>query len=232
MVRVAWMMLTAAAAFAATADFSWNGTLAAGLTLEVKGVNGPVRVVEGSGAGVSVKALREGRRDDPNGVRIAVVPHAGGVTVCAVYPSTDGRPNECAAGGGGRMNVRNNDVRVEFDIELPRGVRLVAKTVNGNVEARRMSEDVKAETVNGNIVVEAQGSVEAKTVNGGITLRLAEGAGAAVDARVTNGEIESDFPLTVRGRIDRRQLDATIGNGGKELKLHTVNGSIRIRRAS
>ncbi len=197
MVRVTWMMLTAAAAFAAAADFSWNGTLAAGQTLEVKGVNGPVRVVEGGGTGVSGKALREGRRDDPNGVRIAVAPHAGGVTVCAVYPSADGRQNECAAGGGGRMDVRNNDVRVAFDVELPRGVRL-----------------------------------EAKTVNGGIALRLAEGAGAAVDAQVTNGESVSDFPLTVRGRIDRRQMDATIGNGGKELKLHTVNGSIWIRRAS
>jgi len=225
-------MLCAAAAFAATADFTWKGAVATGQTFEVKGLNGPVRVVESTGAEVSVKALRKGRRNDPNEVRIEVVPHAGGVTVCAVYPSADARPNECKPGNGGRNNVRNNDVHVEFEVQLPRGVHLVAKTVNGNVEARRISGDVKADTVNGQIVVAAEGSVDARTINGGITLELQPGTGAAVSARVTNGEIESELPMTLKGGIDRRHLDATIGNGGKELKLHTVNGSIRIRRAS
>lgn len=230
MLPVAALMLCAAAAFAATADFTWKGPVASGQTFEVKGLNGPVRVVESAGAEVSVKALRKGRRSDPHEVRIEVVPHAGGVTVCAVYPSADTRPNECKPGNGGKNNVRNNDVHVEFEVQLPRGVHLVAKTVNGDVEARHIGGDVKADTVNGQIVVAAQGSVDARTVNGGITLELPPGAGAAVSARVTNGEIESELPF--RGRIDRRHLDATIGNGGRALKLHTVNGSIRIRRAS
>lgn len=232
MFRLATLMLCAIAAFAATADFHWKGTVATGQTFEVNGLNGPVRVVESNGGEVSVKALRKGRRSDPNEVRIEVVPHAGGVTVCAVYPSADARPNECKPGNAGKNNVRDNDVHVEFEVQLPRGVHLVAKTVNGNVEARHIGGDVKANTVNGQIVVEAKGSVEARTVNGGITLELPADAGAAVSARVTNGQIESELPLTVRGRIDRRQLDATIGNGGRELKLQTVNGSIRIRRAS
>ena len=47
-----------------------------------------------------------------------------------------------------------------------------------------------------------------------------------------NGEIETDFPLTVTGRISRRHLSGTIGGGGRTLELETVNGSIQLRKSS
>ena len=233
MIRWLGLALYSAASFAATSDFQWNGSLPRGQTLEVKGINGAVRVVEAASPAIAVKATRTGRRDDPNAVRIAVVPHAGGITICAVYPSPDAsKPNECKPGEAGRTAVKNNDVEVAFDVQLPPGLHLVAKTVNGAVEAHRISGDVKAHTVNGRVVVEAKGNVDARTVNGGITLGLAEGANAALSAKVVNGKIESDLPLTVKNKISSRIINATIGHGGKELKLQTVNGSIRIRRSS
>lgn len=256
MLRLAAMTLAiCAASFATSADFAWKGTLAPGQTLEIKGVNGAIRVAETNAHEIDLKAERSGRRDDPNAVRIDVVPHELGVTICAVYPSRDpGKPNECKPGDAGRMTVQNNDVIVDFEVLLPRGLHLHAKTVNGAVQVRDISGDVQAHTVNGKIVVSAKGNVEAHTVNGsiqaamgdtewtgtrvfhtvngGITLDLPASASAEVNAKVTNGDITSDFPLMVRGKIDRRRLNATIGRGGRELKLETVNGSIRIRRAS
>ncbi|MFN7931769.1 MAG: DUF4097 family beta strand repeat-containing protein [Bryobacteraceae bacterium] len=233
MIRWLGLALYSAASFAATSDFQWNGSLPPGQTLEVKGINGAVRVVEAASPGIAVKATRTARRDDPNAVRIEVVPHAGGITICAVYPSPDrSKPNECKPGEAGRTAVKENDVEVAFEVELPAGLHLVAKTVNGAVEARRISGDVKAQTVNGRVVVEAKGNVEARTVNGGITLNLAEGSNAALSASVVNGRIESELPLTVKHKVSRRVVNATIGHGGKELKLQTVNGSIRIRRSS
>ena len=46
-----------------------------------------------------------------------------------------------------------------------------------------------------------------------------------------NGGIETDFPLTVTGRVSRRSLNGTIGSGGRQLELSTVNGSIELKRA-
>jgi hypothetical protein len=46
-----------------------------------------------------------------------------------------------------------------------------------------------------------------------------------------NGDIVTDFPLTVTGRMSRRGLHGTIGTGGRELGLYTVNGTIRLRKA-
>jgi DUF4097 and DUF4098 domain-containing protein YvlB len=186
-------------------------------------------------------------------VKIEVVEHAGGVTVCAVYPSS-GTPNECKPGEGGRMSVRDNDVSVEFEVRVPSGVRFVGRTVNGGVEASGISADAEARTVNGGVTLEAsgtaraetvnggivarlgkadwQGSLRLKTVNGGIEVTLPEGASADVRASTVNGDIDTSFPLTVTGRISRRKLEGTIGAGGRLLEMETVNGGIALRKSS
>ena len=105
-------------------DFRWSGRLADGQTVEIRGVNGNVVATGSDGATVRVEADRRGRRDDPRSVRIEVVEHSGGVTICAVYPTPRGarHDNECRPGGG-QMSVRDNDVKVDFVVRVPRGVR-------------------------------------------------------------------------------------------------------------
>ena len=238
-------------------EFRWSGRIAAGRTIEIKGINGDVRAEASSGNEVEVTATKTGRRSDPKEVEIRVVEHSGGVTICAVYPSADsGRPNTCAPEGGGNMNVRDNDVEVRFSVRVPQGVRFSGHTVNGGIETGALGGDVDAKTVNGSIRVSStgiaraktvngsitavlgradwSGPLEFKTVNGAITLDLPSDTSTEVKAETLNGDISTDFPLTILGRVSRRHLDGTIGSGGggRELTLKTVNGSIRLRRAS
>jgi len=235
---------------ARTSEFRWQGRLASGRTLEIKGVNGSIQVGPGSGDQAELVATRRGRRNNPEEVRIVAVEHADGITVCAVYPSVDGsRPNECAAGDGGRMNVKNNDVNVDFVVKVPRGVKVVARTVNGEVEAAGLTGDVEAETVNGSIKLETTGvargetvngsvnavmgradwesDLEFKTVNGSIRVTLPSSASTTVDAEVVNGSISSEFAVE-GGKVAKRHLTGTIGSGGRGMTLETVNGSITI----
>jgi hypothetical protein len=235
-------------------DFRWQGRIAQGRAIEIKGVSGEVRAEAASGDQVEVVAHKSARRSDPAGVRLQVVEHAGGITICAVYPNADnGKPNECKPGSGGHMNVRNNDVNVDFTVRVPQGVRFIGRNVNGGVEARSLGGDVEAYTVNGGIRVNANGVVQAqtvngsinaslgdanwtstiefKTVNGSITLDLPAQTNTQLEAETVNGDISTDFPLTVQGRFGRRHVSGTIGSGGRELQLATVNGDIRVRRA-
>jgi len=236
---------------AAQAEFHWKGTIAAGKAIEIKGVNGDVRAVAGSDA-VEVTAVKHARRSDPDEVKIAVVEHADGVTICAVYPSDGRRENTCEPGDGGHMSTHDNDVQVDFTVRVPAGVRFRGKTVNGAVEAANLASDVDASTVNGGIRISTAGSAEAhtvngsivaalgrsnwsdaiefSTVNGGITLDLPAGLSTEVRASTVNGDIETDFPLTVTGRLGPRSLRGTIGSGGRQLALSTVNGSIKLRK--
>ena len=242
-------------AAAAQGEFHWKGKIAPGKSIEIKGVNGDVRAVAGPGAGdVEVTAVKHARRSDPDEVKIEVVPHDDGVTICAVYPSDGRRENSCDAGEGGHMNVHDNDVTVDFTVRVPAGVRFVGKTVNGEVAAADLSSDVEANTVNGSIRISTAGYAEAqtvngeivaslgratwsdalefRTVNGGITLDLPAGLSTEVRATTVNGDIQTDFPLMVTGRLGPRRLHGTIGSGGRRLALETVNGSIRLRKSS
>ena len=240
------------------AEFRLREPLAAGRTLEIRGVNGNVTAEPAPGGEFEVVAVRRARRSDPDEVKVEVVRHAGGVLICAVYPSTSGGQNTCEPGPGHRSNVNNNDTSVDFSVRVPAGVRFEGRTVNGNVDARDLGSDVVAHTVNGNIRLSTTGLAQAqtvngsitavmgradwdngldfKTVNGGIDLSFPATLSANVDARTLNGSITSDFPLTVTGTYSRRRLTGTVGGGsggsGRELRLETVNGSVHLRRAS
>lgn len=233
-------------------DFEWSGRMASGETLEIKGINGSISVEPSSGSEVEVVAEARSRKSDPSTVRIEMVEHADGLTFCAVYPTPDGRrENFCGAGEDGRMNTQDNDVSVHFEIRVPADIDFVGRTVNGDVEAYGLGGDVIAQTVNGSIEIETEGFAEAETVNGSIdavlgasdlrfgaefstvngsiTLDLHDDVDAEIDATWLNGSFESSIPFYATGRVSRRSAQGTLGDGGVELELSTVNGSIEIR---
>ncbi len=232
-------------------EFRWAGRLAAGQTIEVKGINGTISAEPASAGEVEVTAHKHGRRDDPDQVEIKVVEHEGGVTLCALYPSSRwGWANRCEPGEGGHMGADNNDVDVDFRVRVPEGVHFAGRTVNGAVEAEDLGGNVEATTVNGAVratgrgVVRGEtvngsvfarlgradwpGSLSYSTVNGSITVELPADTSAEVRASTVNGGIDSDFPLTVKGRWGPKQARGTLGSGGRTLELETVNGAIRL----
>ena len=234
-------------------DFHWTKRLAAGQTLEIRGINGDIRATLADGDQAEVSATKTAHRSDPDQVEIKVVEYDGGVTICAVYPAQRNRePNECAPGEGGRMNSEDNDVTVTFTVKLPRGVRYVAHTVNGEVRATGLQSDVEAATVNGGVRVSTSGRAEATTVNGSIdalmgradwedgahfttvngeiTLQLPPEVNADLRASTVNGDISSDFPVTIQGRFGPRSVRGTLGRGGPDLEVETVNGSITLKK--
>lgn len=248
----ALLALPVSSAFAKSAtyddiDFEWSTRLSRGQTVEIRGVNGAIQASATSGREVEVTATKRAKKSNPRDVTIEVIEHDGGVTICAVYP---GAGNSCEPGGG-QSRVRNNDVVVDFKVSVPPGVKLVANTVNGQIEADDLDGPVEAATVNGSVSVSTRstaiattvnGSVAARigsaswedelkftTVNGSITLRLPEDLSATVDASTVNGSIETDFPITIRGKMGKRHISGRIGDGsGGELSLSTVNGSVRL----
>lgn len=236
------------AANAQSDEFEWSGRIEAGDAIEIKGVNGDVVAVATGGNEVEVTAAKTARKSDPSEVRIEVVEHSGGVTICAVYP---GRGNTCEPGDAGKTRVQNNDVQVRFYVSVPEGVTFVGKTVNGDVQVDDLDSDVEATTVNGGLQVSTTGSVEAttvngsirasmdsydwdgvlefSTVNGSITLDVPDDLDADLEASWVNGGLDTDLPFTAEGRMSKRHAEGVLGAGGPEIELNTVNGSIRIR---
>ena len=252
----AFVTLACAPAVAQREDtFRWSGELAAGKTLEVRGMNGDVQARPSSGRTVEVVAVKRGDDDDPTAVDIEVIEGADGIEVCVVYPGKRGSRNStCGHGDDDHDDWEDNDVVVDFTISVPSGVAFDGSTVNGGIDVSGLTSDVSVSTVNGGIAVASTGTVEAhtvngsidastgaatwngtlefKTVNGSIHLSLPAGAAAAVSAQTLNGDFSSDFPLTVEaGEWGPKKVSGSIGSGGGRLEMETVNGEIEIRKS-
>ena len=226
--------------------FYWSGKIPAGQILEIKGVNGGIHAESSESDVVEVIAKKDGEISDPADVGVQVVEHNGGVTVCAVYPMAS--ENSCQPGAG-ISPLSGNDIKVEFLVRVPTGVRFVGRTVNGPVETSRLEGDAEAHTVNGNIRLSTSGSAQAETVNGsiqaalgkvdapakfstvngGIAIEMKSDTHADLYARTVTGAISSNFPIRVHGRLVNRHAHGRIGRGGPELTIRTVNGSISLR---
>jgi hypothetical protein len=241
-------------------DFRWNGPLAPGQSIEIKGIIGDIRAEAGTGNEVHVVATKTSRRSDIDSVQIKVVQHTGGVTICALYPSESGEFGDCESGSGRSRNnsstsgQKNNDVRVDFTVQVPSRVGFIGKTINGDVSATALSGNVVTKTINGSIKISTTGYAEASTINGEISARVGDGnwtgplefktlngeinldlpanVSTDVDAETLNGQINSDFLINVTTFKERKRVQGRIGVGGRELHLKTLNGSINLRIAS
>ena len=242
-------------------EFRWSGTVAPGQTVAIKGVNGNITAEASSGNEVQVVAIKSSRKSDVNSVQIKVVPHSGGVSICALYPSPSGDLPDCASESSeiirstANHRIENNDVQVDFMVKIPAHVNFVGKTINGEVSASSLSGNVVTRTINGSIRISTTGYAEATTINGEITARLGDAqwrselkfttingainldlpANTSTDfeAQTMNGTINSDFPISLTTTLkERKHLRGRIGAGGRELFLKTLNGSINLRLAN
>jgi hypothetical protein len=237
--------------------FNWNGQIPAGRWITVRNLNGEIRVEPSTSNRVEVTAIKSWRRGDPADVRIEVKKYGPGdqdVLLCALwsddaYCDEDGYRHR----GSGR-NRRDNDVSVEFRIRVPPGVKIGANSVNGSVTVEGATSEVRVGTVNGSVEATSTGGpVEASTVNGSVFARMGRLTGsedlsyssvngsiqvefdgeltnADLEMSTVNGRFETNFPLTLQGRVNPRHLRTRLGNGGRRIKLTTVNGNVELRR--
>ena len=207
------------AAAARQEPFRWSGRVASGKTIEVKGVKGTIRALPASGGEVEVVATRRGGgRSAPETVRIEVVPHEGGVTVCAVYPrgrrewsddrgrmeerGGEGGYNRCDPGEWRNLNVQDNDVSVDFTVRVPAGVRLSARNVSGDVDAEGMRGYVDARSVSGDVRFSTSGYGEGSTVSGEIVAVLGSaGWSGDLDFRTVSGDITLELPARTSTQV-------------------------------
>jgi len=240
----------------APADFHWQGNLKASQALEVINTNGEIGANRASGDAARVEGILKGG-DDDHELFIEVVEYPDGVTICAVY-AKDKAPGRCHRGGvSSESNNWNwghsHRAKINFDVQVPPGVRLNAMTTNGGVHCVNLDSVVEAATTNGNVEVSTSQWASAKTTNGGVRVSMGNAkwsgelelmttngsvdvtlpasAEFKVDASTTNGGISSDFPITVQGTFGPKTLSGTVGAGGRELKVATTNGGIGLKKS-
>jgi hypothetical protein len=108
--------------------------------------------------------------------------------------------------------------------------------VNGGLHLDRVGGHVQGETVNGGIHLELAGTewqgegLDVRTTNGGLHLAIPSAYNAHLEAGTVNGGVESDLPLTTRGRHTGGRIEADLGSGGRVVRVETTNGGLHLER--
>lgn len=138
-------------------------------------------------------------------------------------------------------NVRISSVSGDVVVKGLDGL-VSAETVSGSVTVSdAKSSDVRMETVSGDAVyrgtVDARGRYQLKSHSGDVMMTMPGDAKADVNVQTFNGEIDSDFPITIAPnsaegrRVRRDRMSFSInGGGGAAIDLETFSGTILIRR--
>jgi hypothetical protein len=211
-----------------------------GRALEIDGrENGGIKVQGWSGDSVLVTARMQAWDDDDAGASSVLK---------EIRFTTDGR-RVVAEGPSNGWHRRNWSVSYmvwvprSFDLTLEAnngglgvsGVRgkLDLRTTNGGVSLEDVGGDVHARTQNGGLNVSLVGSqwegtgLDAETQNGGVRMSIPEKYAATLETGTVNGSMQTDFPITVQGRISRR-LTLPLNGGGKTIRAMTTNGGVRL----
>ena len=218
----------------------FRGEIPAESWLRVRTSLGDIAVREGSGRTAVVNARIDGPGERPT---FEVKRDGSSVTICAIYEST----TRCDAESyDSRWRRGERHASADLVVELPRGVRLLAATGNGDVETRGATSQVRASSGNGEVTVDGSGGrVNASSGNGDVEVRDAKGP---VHASSGNGDITVNTtagPVTAssgNGRIrvsmqslaEEGNMSFSTGNGSIELSLPAnlsadVSASVGIR---
>jgi len=71
--------------------------------------------------------------------------------------------------------------------------------------------------------------VQVSNSKGDVNLTLPPGASGTVDGNTRNGQIVTDYALTVSGQVNQT-VTGRIGSGGPKFVLSAIDGDLRIRR--
>ncbi|HEV8397805.1 MAG TPA: DUF4097 family beta strand repeat-containing protein [Vicinamibacterales bacterium] len=225
-------------------------TLAKGGRFEIANENGQIDVRGTQGSEVKVKAFREvsSNSDEDAQQRLKNLKMREDVSSDRVFIQAQTGETEHLGFGSG--------LGVRYEVEVPAGLTVTVKTMNGAVRLDDVDGKITAATTNGNVSGDAvSGEVQGSTVNGSVSLTLEAVSG---DVRLTtvNGAIRLEVPPTVNADLDAATVNGGVSvddklglaevsrdrgsfgpatsirgrlnKGGPRLTLQTTNGGVRV----
>ena len=172
----------------------------------------------------------DGDRDRNNDVSVSLTIRVpAGVRVEASGVSADVHVTGASAGVSANSvsgNVVLSDVTGDIRVN----------SVSGDVQVRGASTgSIKANSVSGDVEIfvdqlTGTGDLDFSTVSGDVEITLPANLDATVRMTTLSGELLSDFPLTMQGERERRNVEARIGAGTRMMRFNSVSGNVTLRR--
>lgn len=226
-----------------TRSYTLTGTETA---VEIVNVSGAIEVEAVAGNTLEVKAVITARGTTEEDAQ---------QVLAKVEMGEEASPSRVRLEARYPRELGRHGIEVTYTVRAPRLAKVALENVNGHVKVNGVVAGLRAETANGSVNGEGLGNtVVATTTNGEIKVRMASMGGEGVSLETTNGSIDlrlpgdakatmsarcvnggvavTDLPFEKSGEGSRRKLDGTINGGGAAVRLETVNGRIRVGKAT
>jgi hypothetical protein len=134
-----------------------------------------------------------------------------------------------ADGIGGAFQASTGSGRIEViktgqgDVDVSAG--------SGSIVVRGVHGGLRASTGSGSVRIQGEQTSEWRlsSSSGSIEIELSGKRAFDLDAASSSGSIDTALPVTVSGKISKRELRGPVNGGGPLLHLRTSSGGIRIR---
>ena len=174
----------------------------------------------------------------------------GSIGVATISGTVKGRTS------GGSVSIRHVEGDAEMttsggsvNAEQGKG-RLLMHTSGGSIGVTAQIGDIDVHTSGGSIsLTDVDGRIQASTSGGGVRVTLAgsnkgihvESSGgnvdivlpkdvdADLDLETSGGHVQSDIPVTVKGKMEESELRGTVNGGGNLIWAHTSGGNVSVR---
>jgi hypothetical protein len=258
--KLLWISLAAVSAFAQTKSLTCENnnsrdgqsrscevreqTVAYGGQLTVDGgTNGGVSVKGWDGGSVLIRSRVEAwGADDGTAKTIASQIHVSWSAgqISATGPEAHGERNQGWAVSYEIFVPRNADLALKahnggISIADVRG-NIRFEATNGGVNLKNLGGDVEGTTKNGGLNITLAGNrwdgtkLDARTTNGGVNISMPASYNAHFESATTNGHVNANIDMTVRGEIGGKKLSTDIGAGGPTIHVETTNGGINLKK--
>ena len=141
-------------------------------------------------------------------------------------------------------DIEVSDVTGNADLKTVSG-EITASLIRGSIEAESVSGDVdltdvsdadviKAKTLSGEVIylgtINASGRYELKSHSGNIHLTIPGSSAFDLEAKTFSGDIDSEFELTISGKLSKKSITGSVNGGGAVVELSTFSGDVLLRK--
>lgn len=211
--------------------------------LSLKNVNGDI-VIEASGQGSTIHieaeliAGSDSRSDAErwlDKLRVRIEKRTRVVSIETDFPN----------------DAKGRRLEVRYHVRVPEGIDVEINHVNGQITVNDVVGHVDITHINGRLEIDGlRGSADVHLVNGTIDCHMTLDAAGFAFLNTVNGEIQLDIPKDTSARLhagtsngeirfenlaihgetgNARDRSGTIGDGGSQIELNVVNGTITVR---
>ncbi len=210
----------------------------------IHNINGSVKITSWQASEIKIVGVKEAKnQSDLDRIIVNIEQQGNSVKVETEYEKESSS-----------FRNHSHSGHVSFEIFLPKDIKATevdlvngslvidevggmidADLVNGSIKVSDATGNSKLQSVNGSIKVNYQrlsedvDKISLNTVNGSIKLYLPDNANAEVSAETMHGSLKSEFGLEVdKNLFTGKEMNGTIGSGHTQIRLESVNGSIKV----